>query len=260
MVLTLDDGSTGSDFDYSIPPRSVQKFTTSNPTGRLAVGSVRATPSSGNAAPSGLVVFSYAQDGKTVSEAGVPALPKGTGFRTYVKRLERPDRRVRSEAGWPYQHGVHIQHCDSGGDATRWIAGGRSRNAIASTSGQIARFIDEIFTLPGNFAGVLRVTSTGDVAVVGLRLRINENGELKMTTTSPSNEMDPSTSQDRFFAHLADSEGWSTQFILFSGTAGQAASGTLSFIGASGQPLDLTTDSRVSEGLAPPDERASTAA
>ena len=36
-----------------------------------------------------------------------------------------------------------------------------------------------------------------------------------MTTTSPSNEMDPSTSEDRFFAHLADSVGWSTQFILF---------------------------------------------
>ena len=43
--------------------------------------------------------------------------------------------------------------------------------------------------------------------MVALRLRVNERGELKMTTTSPSNEMDPSTSQDRFFAHLADSGG-----------------------------------------------------
>ena len=109
-------------------------------------------------------------------------------------------------------------------------------------SGQVARFIDEIFeSLPENFAGVLRVTSTADVTIVGLRLRYNNRGELKMTTTSPSNEMDPSTSQDRFFAHLADSVGWSTQFILFSGTAGQNSSGTLSFIDASGQPLDLST-------------------
>ena len=46
-----------------------------------------------------------------------------------------------------------------------------------------------------------------DVATVGLRLRVNLRVELKVTTTSPSNEMDPSTSQDRFFAHLPDSGG-----------------------------------------------------
>ena len=63
-------------------------------------------------------------------------------------------------------------------------------------------------SLLDNFSGVLRVTSTGEVAIVGLRLRVNGNNELKMTTTSPSNEVDPSTSEDRFFAHLADSGGW----------------------------------------------------
>ena len=107
-------------------------------------------------------------------------------------------------------------------------------------SGQIARFIDEIVTLPDNFFGVLRVTSTGDVAVVGLRLRINENGELKMTTTPPSNKTGPSTTADMFFPHIADSGGGGTQFILFSGTEGQASAETLRFIDASGRPLDLT--------------------
>ena len=50
--------------------------------------------------------------------------------------------------------------------------------------------------------------------------------------------VDPSTSPARFFAHLADSGGWSTQFILFSGTAGQNSSGTLSLTDASGEPLE----------------------
>ena len=105
----------------------------------------------------------------------------------------------------------------------------------------MARFIDEIFeSLPENFAGVLRVTSTADVTIVGLRLRYNNRGELKMTTTSPSNEMDPSTSQDRFFAQLADSGGWSTQFILFSGSPGQTAAGMIRFTGQDGQPLELS--------------------
>ena len=117
----------------------------------------------------------------------------------------------------------------------------RTAHAPPPASGQMARFIDELFdSLPDSFSGVLRVTSSAEVAIVGLRLRVNGNDELKMTTTSPSNEMDPSTSEDRFFAHLVDSWGWSTQFILFSGVAGQAASGTLRFIDTSGQPLDLT--------------------
>ena len=239
VVLVLDDGTTGSSFDYSIPPRSVQKFTTSNPTGRLAVGSVRATPSSGNAAPSGLVVFSYVQDGKTVSEAGVPALPKGSAFRVYVEASGTPD-----QAG-SIRSGLAITNTASTSNTvTLEVTRLDGSLAVAPSSlslppsGQMARFLDQVFSLPDNFSGVLRVTSTTEVAMVALRLRVNERGELKMTTTSPSNEMDPSTSQDRFFAHLADSVGWSTQFILFSGTAGQNSSGTLSLTDASGEPLE----------------------
>ena len=239
VVLALDDGTTGSSFDYSIPPRSVQKFTTSNPPGRLAVGSVRATPSSGNAAPSGLVVFSYAQDGKTVSEAGVPALPKGSAFRAYVEASGTPE-----QAG-SIRSGLAITNTASTSNTvTLEVTRLDGSLAVAPStlslppSGQVARFLDQIFSLPDNFSGVFGVTSTAEVAMVVLRLRVNERGELKMTTTSPSNEMNPSTSQDRFFAHLADSVGWSTQFILFSGTAGQNSSGTLSLTDASGEPLE----------------------
>ena len=242
VILTLDDGSTGSDFDYSIPPRSVQKFTTSNPTGRLAVGSVRATPSSGNAAPSGLVVFSYVQDGKTVSEAGVPALPKRSAFRAYVEASGMPEQAGSIRSGLAITNTAATSNT-----VTLEVTRLDGSLAVAPStlslppSGQVARFLDQVFSLPDNFSGVLRVTSTTEVAMVALRLRVNERGELKMTTTSPSNEMDPSTSQDRFFAHLADSGGWSTQFILFSGTAGQGASGTLSFFDYTGQPLYLDT-------------------
>ena len=241
VVLTLDDGQTESSFDYSIPPRSAQRFTTANPPGGLARGSVRATPNSGNDAPSGLVVFSFASGGKTVSEAGVPALPKGSAFRVYVEAAGMP-----GQAG-SIRSGLAITNPgDTANTVTLEVTGLDGSLAVPPStralppSGQIARFLDEIFTLPDNFSGVLRVTSTGDVAVVGLRLRINENGELKMTTTPPSDETGPSTTADLFFPHLADSGGWSTQFILYSGTAGQASSGTLRFIDASGQPLDLT--------------------
>ena len=240
VILTLDDGSTGSSFEYSIPPRSVQRFTTSNPSGALNSGSVRATPHSGNAAPSGLVVFSYAPAGKTLSEAGVPALPNGSAFRVYVEAFG-----TRGQMG-SISTGLAIANtADTSNTVTLELTNLDGSLAVAPAtfalppSGQVARFLDEFFSLPDNFSGVLRVTSTADVAIVALRLRVNENAEIKVTTLAPSNEMDPSTLADRFFPHLADSGGWSTQFILFSGTAGQASSGTLTFIDAFGQPLDL---------------------
>ena len=241
VVLTLDDGSTGSRFDYSIPPRSAQRFIAANPPGGLAVGSVRATPHSGNAAPSGLVVFSFASDGKTVSEAGVPALPKGSAFRVYVETSGMPNQPGSIRSGLAITNAgattntvtLEVTRLDGS------LAVPPATLALPP-SGQIARFIDEIFTLPDNFSGVVRVTSTVEVAIVGLRLRVNERGELKVTTTAPSNETAASTTAETFFPHIADSGGWSTQFILFSGTAGQSSSGTLRFIDASGQPLDLT--------------------
>ena len=240
MILTLDDGSTGSDFDYSIPPRSSQRFTTSNPFGALNAGSVRAVPDSGNAAPSGLVVFSYAPSGKTLSEAGVPALPKGSAFRVYAEASGMPGQMGSISTGLAITNvadtsntvTLEVTHLDGSLAAA-------PETLTLPPSGQVARFLNEIFSLPDNFSGVLRVTSAADIAIVALRLRVNENNEIKVTTLSPSNEMDPPTSEDRFFPHLADSGGWSTQFILYSGAAGQVSSGTLNFFDPSGGPLYL---------------------
>ena len=156
VILTLDDGSTGSDFDYSIPPRSSQRFTTSNPFGALNSGSVRAVPDSGNAAPSGLVVFSYAPAGKTLSEAGVPALPKGSAFRSYAEASGMPGQ-VGS-----ISTGLAITNV---GDASNTVTlevthlngslAAAPETLTLPPSGQVARFLyDQVFSLPDNFSGV----------------------------------------------------------------------------------------------------------
>ncbi len=254
--LTLDDDRTGSEFPYSIPAGSSQRFTTSNPMGIETRGSVRATPNPGSVAPSGLVVFSYTPGGvKTVSESGVPALPAGSAFRVYAESSG-----TLNQAG-SIRTGLAITNAaDTANMVTLEVTSldGNLATGVAPVtlplppSGQVARFLDEIFdSLPNNFTGVLRVTSTADVAIVGLRLRINERGELKMTTTPPSNETDPPPTADRFFPHIVDSAGWSTQFILFSGTAGQTSPGTLSFIDTAGEPWDLPTTNGVSGSLPP---------
>ena len=245
-TLTLDDGRTGSEFSYSIPAGGSQRFTTSNPTGGATTGSVRATPDEGSVAPSGLVVFSFTTGGKTVSEVGVNALTAGSAFRLYAESSGTPGQAGSIRTGLAITNAA-----DTDNMVTLEVTSldGKMAMGVAPVtlplppSGQVARFLDEIFgSLPGNFSGVLRVTSMADVAIVGLRLRINERGELKMTTTPPSDETGPATMVDRFFPHIVDSAGWSTQFILFSGTAGQASSGTLSFIDTAGEPWDLPTE------------------
>ena len=240
VTITLDDGSVGSSFNYSIPSRSSQRFTTSNPSGAVSVGSVRAIPYLLNATPSGLLIFSFVSENVTVSEAGVPALPEGSAFRFYVEVSGTPGQigSVRS--------GVAITDTSGASNTvTLELTNLDGSLALAAEtlsippSGQVARFLDELFSLPKNFSGVLRLTSTSDIAVVDLRLRVNERAELKMTTTPPANEASVSTTANTYFPHLVDSAGWSTQFILFSGTAGQTSAGTLSFVGQDGQALDL---------------------
>ena len=116
-------------------------------------------------------------------------------------------------------------------------------------SGQVARFIDELFTVTDGFSGVFRLTSTSEIAVVGLRARVNSRGELKITTTPPSNEADAATSAATYFSHIVDSAGWSTQFVLFSGQPGAASSGTLQFRSQSGEELNLVLEQASSDQL-----------
>ncbi len=254
-VRTLEDGRTGSSFEYSIPPNGSYRIVTSNPPGGVAVGSVRAIPDNGHRAPSGLVIFSFTSGGKTLLEAGVPALPAGSAFRVYVESSGTPQ-----QAG-SIRTGVAITNAaDAVNTVTLEVTGLDGTLAAPPDtltlppSGQVSSYIDEFFdSLPADFSGVLRVTSTAEVAIVGLRLRYNRRGELKMTTTPPSDETRASTMADRYFPHIVDSRGWSTQFILFSGTAGEASSGTLSFIDTAGEPWGLPTQSSVSEGSASPD-------
>ena len=89
-TLTLADGRNGSEFTYAIPPRSATRLRTSDPSGPLEIGSVRAVPGPDQPAPSGVSIFTSQKDGTTVSEAGVPASTAGAAFRLYVEARGTP--------------------------------------------------------------------------------------------------------------------------------------------------------------------------
>jgi len=55
---------------------------------------------------------------------------------------------------------------------------------------------------------------------------------------NPVDETAPTHTEELLFPHIVDGQGWTTQFVLFSGVAGQSTSGTLRFFSTDGVPLD----------------------
>jgi hypothetical protein len=53
-------------------------------------------------------------------------------------------------------------------------------------------------------------------------------------------ESAPASNAELLFPHLVNGGGYTTQFILFSGTAGQITSGTLVFVKPDGTALFLS--------------------
>jgi hypothetical protein len=85
----------------------------------------------------------------------------------------------------------------------------------------------------------LTVISGGKITASGLRTRVKEFGGFLATTTGPISE-NTGTGSTVVFPHIAEGGGYTTEFILLSGSGGAAASGTLSFVNSEGQPLYLS--------------------
>jgi len=106
----------------------------------------------------------------------------------------------------------------------------------------VALFVNQISGLESaiGIQGVLRITAPVPVAVVGIRGRYNEVSDFLMTTVSPSDETSAPATTGLYMPHFADGGGYSTQFILYSGSANQSSSGTLQFFSQSGQAFGLS--------------------
>ena len=237
-------GHSGSSFSYSIPGGSSQKLATSGAGSSTASGSVYVVPTGGTA-PVALVVFSYRPAGITLTEAGVP-VTNGTAFRLYVESTGTIGQSGNIQTG--------IAVASSAGafvtfDVTDLNGASVGLSPVLLTlppSGQTAQFLSQLFpSLPSPFKGIVRITTTASASVVGLRARYNErqpSPDFLITTTPPSNEGSQPASGELLFPHLVNGGGYTTQFILFSGTAGQTASGNLRFFKQDGSPFALTVN------------------
>jgi hypothetical protein len=228
---------------YSVPAQSSQKIVLTGATAASTItGSIHVVPAAGGTAPTPLAVFSFKPSTITVSEAGAPA-NQGTAFRMYVQNSG-----VSGQPG-NIQSGIAVANTTTSSATVTFELfnpDGSSTGLppVAKTipaSGQMAAFLAQVFTnLPPSFqGGVLRISSASAISVVGLRGHYNENTDFLITTTPPTLESAPASNAELLFPHLVNGGGYTTQFILFSGTAGQTTSGTLSFVKPDGTPLFL---------------------
>jgi hypothetical protein len=245
-VTLTANGQTTSSFNYTVPRRSSYKLQTAG-VGSVQSGSVTVAPASGQSTPVSLAVFSYAVGPTTITQAGVPSM-LGTSFRTYVEATAG----VQAGTMGSYSTGVAVANASSSVGSITYDLFTPDGNPTAfsvtqniAAFGHKAQYLSDLFpalTLP--FQGVLRVrTTTSAISVVALRVRYNERpGEFLLTTTPPTNESASTTTAEADFPDILNGGGFTTQFILFSGSAGQTSGGNLKFLKSDGTSFSLNVN------------------
>ena len=241
-VAVQINNQTSNSFGYSVPARSAQKLQLSGAGQSVAVGSVRIVPAANSASPFGIVIFSFRSGGTIVSEAAVPAVTAANSFRLYAQASG--DFKAGSIGS--IQTGIAVTNTSSNtANVTLELfrldgsAAGLKGTLSVPVNGQVATFLNqvpELASLQLPFQGTLRVSSSVPVSVVGLRGRYNERRDFLMTTMAPVNEAAPPSTAPLYFPHIADSGGYTTQFILF---GRQESAGVLSLFDQSGSPMNL---------------------
>ncbi len=234
-------GQTGGTFPFAINPRSTQRFRTSGDGGMILTGSVTVAADPGSPTPSGFGIFSFRQNGITVSEASVPASGNASIFRVWVEGAGdfgagepgsiQSGMALRNGEGVPST--VELELLDANGNPT-----GFSGSVTLAGNGQVSAFVNQFEgfrSLPFPFRGVLRITGSTALSVVGLRGRYNARGEFLITTILPVDENSAASTAERIFPHFADGMDYTTQFILFSGSAGAMGRGALTLFSQSGE-------------------------
>jgi hypothetical protein len=226
--LTPTGQTIGASSGFSIPQHSSFKLVTPGTASTIQTGSVQVIPASGNMTPTAVSIFSFRGNGITVSEAAV--LPTtGTALRMYVEGSGTSGAVGNIKSG--------LALANVGGSATTVTLSltdlngnpvGTAAPINVPVNGQLVAFVSDIFpnvSLP--FKGVLRVTSGSTLSAAELRGRYNERGDFLMSTTPPTNESATPSTAPLVFPQIANGGGFTTQFILFSGTLNQTASGDL---------------------------------
>jgi hypothetical protein len=237
----VTDKGTATTFNYSIPAESSYVLKTAGLSNPTVVGSVQITPSGGTSAPSAMLIFTHRQlpSGISDSEAGVPSI-QGTAFRMYYEISGSGAGAVSSAlaisntTATDTMVNFEVHNLDGS-----FFAAGTPQALPAN--GHISVFVNQLFAQPLPPRGILRIFGATPTSVVGIRFRNNELNQLLFTTTPATSETAATLppGAESFFPRLVNGLGWTSQYVLFSGAAGQASTGQVEFIDYSGNAINL---------------------
>jgi hypothetical protein len=229
-------------FPYTISAGSAFRLKTDG-AGSFQNGSVTITPGAGTNTPVPLAAFGFVENGITTTQSGVPS-NSSTAFRTFVEAIPGA---LNSTVG-SYSSGIAIGN-STGSPVTATLNLYSTLGASVGTTtvpvaknGVTAKFIDELFPGLAPFQGVLEITCTTPISVVGLRIRYNERDDLLLTTIPPTDEGSSTTTAESDFPHILNGGGYTTEFILFSGVPLQTSAGNLKFLNSDGSNLNLNVN------------------
>jgi hypothetical protein len=229
-----DDGVAGASYPYTISPRSSQRLTIDDSSRSVQKGSVSITPQANAVAPVPLIVFGYTPSGITVTETGVPAT-QGVEFAEYVESTGPMPDEINS--------GIAVANTtDQDVTVSLRLATaegfpfGQSTVLRISPRAQVSKFLPELFpalTLP--FHGVLHISSTSNISVIGLRGRYNSRHEFLLSTVTPLNKATLLSDTPLYLPHLITGGGYSTR-LFFINPTGNWSAGTIRLYKADGNP------------------------
>jgi hypothetical protein len=228
---------------YTVAPRSQRIIQTSGLGDEIRAGAIWITPDDATAAPAASALLSFAPNGMTVSVAGVPAVPEGSGFDLYAESSGS-----LGEAG-SLGTGVAIAN-PSVSEATVHLelfgldgaAVAVSRVVIAG-GGHLGVFLNQLAEFAGvanPFQGVLRVRSQTAISLMGFRGRYNERGDFLIAALPPIGENRSPGSGELVLPMLVAGGGATTEVIVF-GCAGRTVAELLRLFSHRGERWKMGT-------------------
>jgi sugar lactone lactonase YvrE len=208
------------------------------------------------ATPYGTGVFSFRQNGVTVTEAGVPASPPTTRARIFIDyRASVAAIPGRSNSGAiDINTGLSVVNQGSATASIEYVLRALNGAILATGQGTIAKdnhiacFINQLqqmtasdFSLPSNFQsntqfGTLDISSDQPLSVIALRMTTNQRGEILFTTTPVADMNRDLTNASIYFPQFVDGGGYTTSLILMN-TSNQTETGSLQILDNNGSPL-----------------------
>jgi hypothetical protein len=235
---------TGNQLSYAFPERGGAVAVTTGTAGTLAVGYGRVDEVS-STTPTGVAILQEQQNGRVVSEAGVP----GTFARLSGRLYAEINGSLNTGVAFANPNGVDVIvsffFTDQFGNDID------NNSFVLPANRQLAKFINEApFGIPSGFAGTFTFTAAAPIGVIGLRTMVNARNEFLMTTQPVAPLPNPTSAGDILLAHFADGAGWRSQVILVN-TTDLPITGTVQFLSEGtattpGVPLTLSVNGQVS--------------